>query len=437
MRILLLTSSSGGTHTLRAHSFEKWNQQLEAERFGFEKEVLHALEDTHAIYAFGLDIYKWVQQTLPSLHHIYFNYLDLVGMHRSSDRIVGKKTFQREVARRKPDVIVSVHSHLNHGFFDLAREVLGKDKITCVTYCGELYGGYGFSRHWVNPKADLFIGAVEETCAEAKKLGMPDEKNFLGGFMLHPSFFATRMKKAEKEKFVREVLKLDPSEFILVLGTSQIGSSNQLPFLEALYNAEFYPQIVVLCEKDLKVKQAVEHWSQEHRKMKVTALPYFNRMSELMQSVSAFVTRPSALTTSEAIMSECPIIFNGIGGTLPQEALAIKYAAAHDFDHIVRSTSALPTIIEEWMQQRGNLLQVKECLRRAQPHRHPLDILERLEKLEGDEEDELEVDPIEDSLDQDQVPDDDFDDPDMEAEVDLLDDDFDSDLESKTDPDER
>ena len=77
----------------------------------------------------------------------------------------------------------------NHGYFEAARAFLGRDRVRCVTYCGELAGGYGFSRNWVNPEADLFIGPVAETCEAAIALGMPKEKTKVGGFLLRPEFY--------------------------------------------------------------------------------------------------------------------------------------------------------------------------------------------------------------------------------------------------------
>ena len=109
----------------------------------------------------------------------------------------------------RPQVILSTHGSLNHGFFDLAREHLGVENVRCVTYCGELFGRYGFSRHWVNPQADLFIGAVPETCAMARSLGMPAERTLVGGFLLNPSFYRKTLSAEERATLLRGI-GLDP-----------------------------------------------------------------------------------------------------------------------------------------------------------------------------------------------------------------------------------
>ena len=83
-------------------------------------------------------------------------------------------------------------------------------------------GSYGFSRQWVNPDSDLFIGAVEETCEAAAACGMDSDKNWAGGFLLKPPFYTSHMTSEEKNQFIREELKMDPDKFILVLGTGRM-----------------------------------------------------------------------------------------------------------------------------------------------------------------------------------------------------------------------
>lgn len=184
MRVVILTSSSGGGHDMRAASFRRWAERLT----DWDVEILQALEDTHPVYRFGVDLYNWIQRTWPVLHHVYYNYLELVGTVKTGDRILGAEGFRQKVRALAPDLVVSTMDHLNHGFFDLARRERG-DAVRCVTYCGELFGGYGFSRHWVNPEADLFIAAVSEIEAAARHLGMPAERVTTGGFLLHPDFW--------------------------------------------------------------------------------------------------------------------------------------------------------------------------------------------------------------------------------------------------------
>jgi processive 1,2-diacylglycerol beta-glucosyltransferase len=187
MRWLVLTSATGTGHNMRADSLRQWAARVYGN--AVEVRVHQTLETTHRLYRFGVELYNVIQRRCPRLHHLYFNYLELAGMHRHGPRILGRDTFSRLVTEWRPDRVISVHAHTNHGFFDLARTA--HPAARCVTYCGELAGGYGFSRHWANPRADGFIGATPEVCAAARAVGTPPERIFEGGFLLRPPFYAT------------------------------------------------------------------------------------------------------------------------------------------------------------------------------------------------------------------------------------------------------
>ena len=179
LRVLVLTSSTGGGHDSRARALGTWAERSNLNP-PWKVELHQALEESHAIYRFGVGLYNVIQRTWPRLHHVYYNVLEFVSFAGGGDeKIMGREIFMKKVREVRPDLVVSTHDHLNHGFFAAAREAMVGTPLKCATYCTELHGGYGFSRHWVNPKADLFIGAVPEVCAQAQKLGMAPERTFL------------------------------------------------------------------------------------------------------------------------------------------------------------------------------------------------------------------------------------------------------------------
>jgi processive 1,2-diacylglycerol beta-glucosyltransferase len=378
MRVLVLTSSTGGGHDMRARSFAAWAQMPEAAPLGLEVRIHPTLESTHPLYKFGVHTYNWIQKTWPSLHHLYFNYLEFVGMHRSSKRMMGKEAFREVLLDFKPDLLLSVHAHLNHGFFEIARKTL--PGVRCVTYCGELFGGYGFSRHWVGTSADLFIGAVEETCRAARALKMPENRNWEGGFLLNPSFY-TQLPAGETEYFITEELRFDPSSFILVLSTGAVGANNHRRLLDALDQARLSLQVVALCGKNEATLAELRKWKPRKGDIHLQPLAYFTNMNLLLRSASAVVARPGTGTTSEAIICGCPILFNGIGGIMPQECITVKFARARGFGTMLRRPSDLPKRIKPWLMNPMKLGAERARLAAAVPKAHPLDILQKTANL--------------------------------------------------------
>jgi len=384
VKLLVLTSSTGGGHDMRARSLKAWAEHPSAAELGIDVEIFQTLESLDGLYKFGVETYNWIQLHAPWLHHVYFNFLEVASMHRKASAIKGRERFEEELKRVQPDVIVSTHAHLNHGFFALAKDILGADRVKCVTYCGELFGGYGFSKHWVNPGSDGFFGAVPETCEWAKELGMPDARNHVGGFMLNPGFWSDTLSEEEQTAWIEEKLGLNPGKFILVLATGANSANNHLDLLDALAKQRVHPQVVALCGRNEEALKSVEAWGQAHPDIPVKPMPYFTEMFNLLQCSSAVVARPGTGTTSESILAGCPIIFNGLGGIMPQEWITVKFMRSHGIDRVMSRPSQLPKLVRPLLDDRRQLIDVKAKTVLLRPQQHPLDILRNLVSLATD-----------------------------------------------------
>ncbi len=327
MRWLVLTSSTGTGHNMRAEALRLWAERVCGP--SVELRVHQTLETTHPLYRFGVGLYNTIQRRAPRLHHLYFNYLELAGMHRHGERILGRDTFTAAVAAFAPQRVISVHAHTNHGFFNLARRAMPAAPPRCLTYCGELFGGYGFSRHWANPSADGFIGATPEVCAAARAVGTPDENVFHGGFLLRPSLYVSDRDAETQASALAAELGLDRRAFTVVLSTGLAGANNHLPILRRLAATGEKLQVIALCAKNTATLHAVEAFAAAHPALTVRALGQTDRMVALLRLASAFVARPGTGATSEAILAGTPLIHNGIGGIMPQELITVQYCRQH------------------------------------------------------------------------------------------------------------
>ncbi len=368
MRILILTSSTGGGHNMRAQAFKAWAQTDDARKFNFEVSIHSALELTHPLYAFGVSLYNFIQKRSPRLHHLYFNYLELASMHRSKGRLLGKNKYRKLIKSYQPQIIISTHGHLNHGFFKMAQEGI-KSPLACVTYCGELYGGYGFSKHWVNSECDLFIGAVPETCEAATQWGMPKDKNWCGGFLLKPEFY----NHPTKEEYNKN--------FKLILSTGANSAHNHLSFLKALKRAALKPEVTALCGYNKKSHRKIISWANQFSDWQITPLGYHENMNQLLQGASAILARPGTGTTSEAIVTGCPIIHNTMGGVMPQEYITLKYCQKHGFARTINRARQLPDMLKDWMNNPRTREDEKAKMEAVRPRQHPIDILEKIHHL--------------------------------------------------------
>lgn len=363
---------------MRARALRDWASRKNIPGGGHEVHIYQTLESTHGSYAFGVWLYNCIQRRLPLAHHLYFNFLEYASLHSSGSRILGGKAFIKQMAKLRPDVIVSTHAHLNHGFFDLARSLNPSAPPRCITYCGELSGGYGFSRHWVNPRADAFIAATELTRQAAVNLGIDAARAWVGGFLLRPQFHQPAPDPNLCRQWLFDNFKLDPDRFVLVLSTGANGANNHLAMLRALSHLkpDLRPQVIALCAKDERSLARISRWAGSHANWPIRAVGPVENMAMLLHSATAVVARPGTGTTSEAILCGCPVLFNAIGGIMPQERITLRYLEKQGVSpKIVRHAAGLPTLLQPLISDKTKLTSEIRRMKGLRPRQNPADIL--------------------------------------------------------------
>ena len=230
MRLLILSAKTGGGHEMRARALTELASSL-----GFETHTIRPLEEGSMIDRFGSNLYNWIQKFYPRLHRFYFGFLEFASLHRKTCTILSGEKIRKEVTGFSPDLVISVHAHLNHGYYLLLKQQLGKS-FKFMTYCGEMSDSLGFSRHWVNPNIDSFLGPFKETCEAAVKRGMPDTKVHEVGPLLRKAFYK-KQNQSDRKKIL-EKLSISPDLPLYLLGTGANGANQHIPVLNALNNED-------------------------------------------------------------------------------------------------------------------------------------------------------------------------------------------------------
>ena len=310
--LLILSSSTGGGHNMRAYALKYW-----WEKKGGLAKVSHPLESTFKLYKFGSELYNVIQKYCPRLHFLYFFFLEYANLHRKGFAILGAQNWINEVLSFNPRIVVGVHAHLNHGYFDLLRSKL-KSPFKFFIYCGEMGDSIGFSRHWVNKNADGFFGPFSDTCDAAIKKGMPVKKTFLVEPLLRPAFYK-RCNKSEIE-FLLTKYGLSMEKPIFLLGTGANGVNRHIEILSALDLFQNDFQVVALCGNNVPIYERVLKVRDKY-KFKILPLKLIDdhEMVIFLSICKFFYTRPGAGSTTEAVACGAPIIFDISGGLMPQE----------------------------------------------------------------------------------------------------------------------
>ncbi|OIQ95567.1 processive diacylglycerol beta-glucosyltransferase [mine drainage metagenome] len=350
VRILVLTSSTGGGHDARAQAFAEWCFELY--RHQVDVRIEQMLEDSSAINRVGVDFYNWIQKKAPYLHTPYYTLVEALSYLNSSSVQFGAAYYRKIVQEYRPHLIFSVHDCLNRGYFQVARKLLGADAVRCATYCGEFSGGWGYSRNWIEPTVDLYVSRTRTANDYAVAKGVPTERSRIRGHFMRPISYAEVIPAADIGRFRHERLGLAPDRFTVFLATGGNGANNHLDLLPALVKHADRCQAIVICGRNREAYNHLVHWRANHPEFACYIEGYSDIVHLLTQASDAIVTRGGTTTCAQALHYRCPIIFNAFGGIMPQEQLTWKFFRNGAGSEKIETGGDFEAIIDRWMADR-------------------------------------------------------------------------------------
>ncbi len=347
IRILILTSSTGGGHDARARAFVAWMDRLYKNEV--ETRVESMLENSSRIAAFGVWFYNFIQKYAPWFHVPYYIIIEGLSLLGTKKVTFGRSYYEKLILEYRPHLIFSVHDCLNRGYFHTARELLGEGRVRCVTYCSEFTGSFGYSRNWVDRSVDLFISRTREAHDHAvKALGLPEENASIYGQFLEPHAYDPKMSHEESYRYLREELSLNADRKTLLLGTGGAGANNHMEILHAIGTYGNVYQAIVVCGRNEKTLLDVRRWQERNPSFKCYVVDFTDDIYRLMQVSDCILTRGGTTTCSEALHFGCQIVFNAIGGVMPQESLTLNYFLRKGAAVKISKASEFADLLARW-----------------------------------------------------------------------------------------
>lgn len=357
LRILVLTSSTGGGHDARATAFRRWVREL----YGWEVDVRveSMLEDSSRVARFGVNFYNFIQRHAPWLHHPYYLLIEGLSYLNRSRVSLGGRYYDEVVKSYRPHLIFSVHDCLNRGYFQEARRIL-EGRVRCATYCSEFAGGYGYSRNWVEPSVDLFISRTETAKDYAvKTFKLESDKISVRGQFLMPRVYRETFTPIERHRFITERLGLRSDRKIVFLTTGGAGANNHTAILEVLKGHADRYQAVVVCGRNQRAFFQTRRWQQNNPHFSCSITGYTNEIHLYMQAADFVITRGGTTTCAEALHFRCPIVFNGLGGVMPQEKLTVKYFMQDNAAVKISKPEDLEKLLGDWYRSPEKFSELK------------------------------------------------------------------------------
>lgn len=358
IRILVLTSSTGGGHDARAQAFAEWCFQLY--RHDVDVRIEQMLESSSRFYRGGVNLYNWIQRQSPWMHKAFYTVVEGLSFLNQRTVSFGRLYYERVLREYRPHLVLSVHDCLNRGYFQLARSLLGGDRVRCATYCGEFSGGWGYSRNWVEPTVDLYFSRTPTASDYAVKLGLPRENARIRGHLMQPRAYLDVLTSSEQRDFRTKKLGLKPDRFTVFLATGANGANNHFELLPALVRHAGRIQAIVICGRNHQTYNQLVHWRSQHPEFTCFVDSYSDIVHLLMQASDVIVTRGGTTTCAKALHFKCPIVFNAFGGVMPQELLTVKFFRNGGAGELVQNGEQFANLIDGWMADRSRYQRLYE-----------------------------------------------------------------------------
>jgi len=347
VRILVLTSSTGGGHDARAEAFAEWCFQLY--RHDVDVRIEQMLEQSSVVNRVGVKFYNRIQQAAPWVHIWFYTVVEVLSYLNRRRVTFGARYYTEVLREYRPHLVFSVHDCLNRGYFQLARQILGADRVRCATYCGEFSGGWGYSRNWIEPTVDLYISRTPTARDFAVKKGIPAEKTLVRGNLMLPTAYLEPIPPGQRGTFREHRLGLRPDLFTVFLATGGNGANNHANLLPALVKHADRVQAIVICGKNKQAYHDLVHWRANHPEFNCYIEGYSEIVHLLIQASDVIVTRGGTTTCAKALHFECPIIFNAFGGIMPQEELTWKFFRNGAGCEKIEHAADFEAILDQWM----------------------------------------------------------------------------------------
>ncbi|HZP60636.1 MAG TPA: glycosyltransferase [Opitutaceae bacterium] len=379
LRILVLTSSTGGGHDARAEAFAEWCFQLY--RHKVDVRIEQMLEKSSVLNRAGVDFYNWIQRRLPALHTLYYAVIEGLSILNRRSVVFGRAYYEKVLREYRPHLVFSVHDCLNRGYFQLARKILGPEKVRCATYCGEFSGGWGYSINWIEPSVDLYLSRTPTARDYAVKKGLSPERCRVRGHLMRPrAHLEVLPGSAERAAFRTKKLGLRPDLFTLFLATGGNGANNHLELLPALARHAGRCQAIAICGRNREIYNDLVHWRALHPDFDLYLEGYSEIVHLLLQASDAVVTRGGTTTCAKALHYRCPIVFNAFGGVMPQESLTWKFFRNGGCEKI-ENAADFGALIDRWMADPSDYARLRENFLRLRYEEDPTIVIDELVQL--------------------------------------------------------
>ena len=343
--VLIVSASIGSGHTQAANAVKA---ELERQHPDIRVAVVDFLEgDNFSLNTFIKETYLKMIDVFPDMYDLLYRWSQASHNGTTVRNLMSwilKKRILRLIDRYRPDLIVFTHPFPCGAACHLKR----KEMLT-IPLAGVITD-YAVHRLWLYNEVDSYFVAVPDLKENLIQQGIAAEKIHITGIPISSSF-------GEVGAAPRTVKANDGPATILIMGGGQ-GLGAVVEVLTELDKIEGQYRFVVVAGRNAGLRKDLQLLSRSLRNP-VQVIGYTRRIPELMADADLLVTKPGALTCSEALAAGLPMVLvNAIPGQeeenarhLAQNGAAIWAAEKSQLNRTVQQLLANPLLLQTMREQ--------------------------------------------------------------------------------------
>lgn len=379
MKILILSASIGAGHTKAAESLGKIFEQQEKislPHSEIEVEIVDFMaREISTVNFFTKKLYLAALKFIPDLYDRIYKFTGAKKIGTLTRLLISSLMyfpFKHLLKKFNPDIVLCTHP------FPEAAAALWKflhAKSARNFLLAAVLTDYSLHEIWIFSEVDVYFVATQEMKDELAAQSRPNQEIYATGIPINVDFREEEIGSREQDKNSNPC-SLSPVPCILIMGGG-LGLGSIEETLQDLNNVEMPIDILVVAGQNQKLLTRLKSLQKNFRH-EVKLFGYVENVGELMAAADLLITKPGALTMTEAFAAGLPMILHApIPGPEAQNAFyAEKNGAA-----ISAGNSKISEIVKKILANKSTLDAMKVNAKNLSKVNAAAEIVSRLKNL--------------------------------------------------------
>jgi 1,2-diacylglycerol 3-beta-galactosyltransferase len=338
--VLLFVVDAGGGHRAAARALVA---AAEEQRFPLPlrvvslQEVLAAQDPLKRFFGLSIeDLYNlMLRRRYTAILHPLLRVLHRLIALRRSSLVRGLVPLLKA---SRPAAVVSVIPNFNGVIRDALRETHPDVPfLVLLTDLADLPPHF-----WIEPGLDGVIVGTDEAAAQARTIGLADERiHRVSGMVLHPRFYAGT---GDARSRLRGELGVPEGAFTAMLLFGGKGSAEIEPLARELVARDPALHVIAVCGDNPGLLARLEPLVAASGG-RLHALGFTDRIADLMAASDVLVTKPGPGSLSEAFHQGLPVVVAENRDTIPMERFNARFVADKGLGAVVEKWSEAPAAV--------------------------------------------------------------------------------------------